>query len=57
MTYSIDDEFGTELTTGLQSHEADRVAQTTANRLGQTVYLYSDDVNDDGPAYKTVEPE
>ncbi len=56
MTYSIDDEFGTELTTGLQPHEADRVAHTMANRLGQTVYLYSDDANEDGPAYEAVEP-
>ncbi len=57
MSYSINDEFGTKLAEGIQSHEADRVAQATANRLGKVVYLYNDDPDTDGEAFETIEPE
>ena len=55
--YSIDDAFGQQLTTGLASHEVDRVAQRIANDRRETVYVYSSDESEDGPAYEEVEPE
>jgi hypothetical protein len=38
--YNIDDRFGNQLTAGLQPHEARRVAERIANRLGESVFLY-----------------
>jgi hypothetical protein len=39
--WNIDSADGNELSAGIQSEiEARRIAQSTANRLGQSVYLY-----------------
>ena len=40
MNYAIDDGDGNRLTTGLQEHNAEKVAQRMADDLGQPVYLY-----------------
>ena len=41
--YSVDDGDGNEITTGLQEHNARRVAQNIATSRGETVYLYGPD--------------
>ncbi|MBI4822428.1 MAG: hypothetical protein HY791_39575 [Deltaproteobacteria bacterium] len=38
--WSVDDEHGTRLTTGLQEAEAHDAAERIAVRLGRPVYLY-----------------
>lgn len=40
--YSIDDAHGNQITTGLQEHEAEHIAQRIANDRGETVYPYED---------------
>lgn len=50
-TYSIDDGHGTRLTTGLQPHEAHRVAQRMADDRHETIYLYAGDED-----YTAIEP-
>ncbi len=42
MNYSIDDQHGTNICGGLSEHNARRVAQDYANRLGAPVLLYVD---------------
>jgi len=55
MTYSIDDDNGNQLTTGLQEHEAHASAQRLADERAAPVYLYS---TEDGvqSRYEMIEP-
>jgi hypothetical protein len=43
--YSIDDQHGNEITTGLNERNARATAQKIANKRGETVYLYADEPN------------
>lgn len=46
-TYFIEDGEGNPLEKGLRAFEVEKVAQKLANARGETVYLYSDDPDDD----------
>ena len=50
--WAIDDGHSNQITTGLQAHEARKVAQGIADRRGETVYLYEEGSKD----YESVRP-
>jgi hypothetical protein len=55
--YAIDDAHGTRLVTGLQEHNAERVAQRMANDRGEPVYLYEIGENEATAEVVEVKPQ
>lgn len=54
--YCIDSIHGNQLTAGLQEYNARKIAQATANRLAQSVFLYADTSSEDTDS-EEIEPE